>query len=171
MKLSHLMKSLAITGALALMGQNSIAATNTGSLSVTATVIPTCAITATTLSFGTNLPTNITADINSSTTISVNCPSGTPYKVALGLGIGSGASKTSGRKMMSGANSLLYNLYTDSGFTNAWSDTIPAQADATIASGTGTGLSQVVSVFGKILKNQTVAPGAYSDTVVITVDY
>lgn len=95
-----------------------------------------------------------------------------PYTVAMGAGSGT---SIAARSMASGAAKLFYNLYT----TNS----------RAIVLGDGTGGSEVLSgsitldllglappkdwtIYGRIPGNQTgVAPGAYADTLVVTVTY
>ena len=66
----------------------------------------------------------------------------------------------------SGAN-VTYGLYRDAARSLAWGSTIGTNT----ASGTGTGLTQTQTVFGRMPTQTTPKPGAYSDSVVVTVGY
>ena len=71
--------------------------------------------------------------------------------------------------MTSGPNSLDYNLYTDSNRTTVWGDGL--SSTATIA-GTGSGINQTATIYGRITAGQTSAPaGSYADTVSVTLTY
>jgi spore coat protein U-like protein len=75
--------------------------------------------------------------------------------------------------MAFGANTLQYNLYTTAAFTTVFGDGSGAsQTEA----GTGAGVATAVSftVFGQLpdnATNQAVVPGAYTDTITVTVTY
>jgi len=170
MEMHKMMKSMSLYGLLAITAQTSIAATSTASLPVRATVLSTCSVIANPLYFSTNLPTSILTDSLASTTISVNCPIDTPYSVIMGVGSSPGATKSS-RKMVSNGNFLNYNLFTNNTYTTVWSDTLASPPDSTTHQNIGQGTTQIIPIYGKVLANQTPAPGAYADTVTITVIY
>jgi spore coat protein U-like protein len=66
----------------------------------------------------------------------------------------------------SGAN-ITYGLYRDVARALAWGSTIGTNT----TSGTGTGLTQTQTVYGRVPTQTTPKPGAYSDSVVVTVGY
>ena len=134
------------------------------SFSATATPGANCNITTNPLAFGTQGLLN--ANVDASTTMSVQCTNTTPYNVGLDPGQAIGATVTT-RKMTSGANSVSYSLYHDSGRTQNWGQTIGTDT----VSGTGTGLSQTITVYGRVPTQTTPAPATYNDTVVATVTY
>ncbi len=68
--------------------------------------------------------------------------------------------------MISGGNSLTYNLYTSNTYGTVWGTAV-----ANLVSGTGNGAAQALTVYGQILSGQFSAPGSYSDTVTATVNY
>ncbi len=155
--------TIAMIAGLAMSGQEAAAATATASLAVNMTINAQCLVTGGTLAF----PSSggiISANVDASTTISVQCTSTTPYTVALGAGAGSGAT-VAARKMTSSANTLTYSLYQDSARATVWGTT-----GAALYSGTGTGSSQAITVYGRVTP-QNVPAGSYADTVSIDVTY
>ena len=141
------------------------ASTVTANLSVTATVLSVCSVLPATLAFGNY---NFANDSTVNTTITVTCTSGTDYHVRLGAGAGAGAAVDDRLMTHSGGVATLsYGLYRDGAYTQNW-----GQTDSTDTyDGTGNGAAQNVTVYGRILANQAVTAGAYTDTVVITVSY
>lgn len=135
----------------------------TGSFSVTATVSSSCSVSASNLSFGNYDPASA-SDTVASSTISVTCSLLTPYTISLNDGtFASGGT----RQMGSGASRLSYQLYRDVGLTGVFG----LASSLLGVSGIGTGAAAATVVYGKIPKNQTVAPGSYSDEITVTVDY
>ena len=119
-----------------------------------------CTITATGVAFGTYDPKS-SAPTSGFGTISLDChPSAKPL-IALGAGLGGSLLQ---RRMRNGASGLMYNLYTDAGFSTVWGDgtggTIAVSAPKKTSSFT---------VYGQIPPGQNVAAGTYSDVLVITV--
>ncbi|MBY0611112.1 MAG: spore coat U domain-containing protein [Beijerinckiaceae bacterium] len=149
------------------------AGTATASLTVQITITASCTINAATLDFGTNAGTALVAgNIDASTTTSVTCTTGSPY--AIGMDNGSNVLVTQ-RRMKSGANYLNYNLYVDSGRTQAWTTSASSTTCASANScylGTGNGSAQSINIYGRAPVNATApAPGVYVDTVTMTITY
>jgi spore coat protein U-like protein len=146
-----------------------LAGSATTSFAVTATVANSCVVSASTLAFPTYLPTAATATTGS-TTLNVTCTLSDPYTIALSNGSGTGADPTagaSGRKMTGPSSALLaYNLYQDSGYTQAW-----GTSGAYLYSGTGTGTQVALPVYGRIPASQVAAAGNYTDTINVTVTF
>lgn len=141
------------------------AGTDTDNMTVTATVIASCDVTANPLAFGNYDPVSSTP-LDAATTVSVFCTNGTSYEVTMGAGLGSGATVTA-RKLTWSGNLLTYSIYRDAGRSNVWGVT----TGSNVVTGTGTGVSQSLNVYGRIPVNQTAPAGAYSDTVVVSVNY
>lgn len=152
----------AVALALCVSATAASAATATASMSVTASVQATCTVSATGLSFG----TYVSAQLDASTTLSVSCTNTTPYNIGLDVGTGTGATVSS-RKMTSGAQTLTYSVYSDSGRATVWGPTIGTNT----VTGTGNGSAQSFTVYGRIPSGQLPTPGSYSDTVTATVTY
>jgi spore coat protein U-like protein len=69
--------------------------------------------------------------------------------------------------MAFGADTVTYGLYRDAGRTLPWGATVGVDT----ASGTGTGLAQNLTVYGRIPPQTTPQPASYSDTIIATVTY
>ena len=138
--------------------------TASGTASVTATVSSLCTVSSTNVSFGTQgvLNTNIDAQ----GTLSVQCSSQLPYAVSLDGGT-SGATNPAQRKMTRGANSITYGLYRDAAHSLPWGST----AGTNTASGTGTGNSQTLTVYGRVPPQTTPKANTYNDSIIATVTY
>jgi spore coat protein U-like protein len=134
------------------------------SSSATATIVSSCNVSATNINFGT--VGVLTSNTNATGTISVQCSSTLPYTVSLNGG-NSGATDPTQRKMSFSSSSVIYGLYRDSAWSQPWGATIGTDT----ASGTGNGLSQNLTVYGRILAQATPPPGTYSDTIVVTITY
>ena len=134
------------------------------SFSATATVVSTCNVNATIVNFGSQgLLTN---DKDAQGTISIQCSPSLPYTVSLNGG-NAGATNPAQRKMSFSGADVTYGLYQDSARTLPWGSTIGSNT----TSGTGTGLTQAQTVYGRIAAQTTPKPGTYTDSVVVTVGY
>jgi spore coat protein U-like protein len=146
------------------------AATTPASFQVNATLLATCSASAATLAFGTYTPGAGALAVNS--IISVKCTKNTTFTVALNGGTTTGGTVAQ-RLMNSGGNHLQYNLYTTAGLATVFGD---GSGTSQTQAGTGTGTATAVSVtvFGQVpdnTTNQVAIPGAYSDTIAVTVTY
>jgi len=142
-----------------------LAATATSSFTVSITIAATCTVnSASTLNFGNQgiLSTNV----DQTSTIQVTCTNTTPYNIGLDAGTGSGATVTT-RKLTSGGATVNYTLYSNSGRTTVWGNTVGADT----VTGTGNGTGQNYTVYGRVPPQTTPAPGSYSDTITVTVTY
>ena len=140
------------------------ASTASTTFQVTATVASNCGISASNLSFGTYTPDTA---LNGTTTLSLTCTSGLAYNVGLDKGLN--GADVSHRSMNQGTNLLNYALYSDSGRTTNWGNTVGTDTVA----GTGTGSAQSMTVYGRIPAVQPVyvPAGSYSDTITATVTF
>ena len=138
-------------------------ATATTTFQVTATVLKLCSVTATNLAFGDYTPT---AASDQTSTLTVLCTTNTPYTIALNLG--TATSPTTRAMTSAGASTTLnYLLYRDSTRSSIWGETAGTDTQA----GTGTGTNQAITVYGRVPANQRPQPGAYTDTVTVTLTY
>jgi spore coat protein U-like protein len=141
------------------------AITTTSTFTVQMAVTSSCVINgAPTLNFGSQGV--LTANVDQTSTLQVQCTNTTPYNVGLDAGTGSGAT-VAARLLSNGANIIIYSLYSDSGRTTVWGNTIGIN---TVAA-TGTGASQSFTIYGRVLAQTTPAGGTYTDTVTVTVTY
>ena len=144
-------------------GDSLSAATATTNFTVQMTITASCTVnSASTLNFGSQgiLATNV----DQTSTVQVTCTNTTPYHIRLNVGTGAGAT-VAARKMTSGANTVNYTLYSDSGRTTLWGNTVGTD---TVAA-TGSGAAQSYTVYGRVPAQTTPAPGSYTDTITVTV--
>lgn len=144
------------------------AATDTTTFTVTATVADSCSVAATDLAFGSITPVD-NIDFDNTSTVTVTCSNGTSYDTGLNEGSNSSDTTVNTRRMSDGVTSFLsYQLYSDSGRTTVWGDTVSTDTVA----GTGDGTGQGFTVYGRVPSGQqTVSTGSYSDTVTVTVTF
>lgn len=137
--------------------------TATTNFIVTVTVVKACTVTATPLAFGTYTG----ALISSTSTISVACTKTTAYNVGLNAGLATGATVTN-RSMTGPSSALLgYKLFSNSGYTINWGNTVGTNTVA----GTGNGVTQPLTVYGQVPAGQLSTPGSYTDTITVSVTY
>jgi spore coat protein U-like protein len=117
------------------------------------------------LNFGTNGVIN--ANIDQTSLIKVQCTNTTPFDIGLDAGTGSGATTTT--RLMTGpaSETIQYKLYSNAGRTTIWGDTVSSDT----VPDTGNGAEQTYTVYGRVPPQTTPRPGAYSDTVTVTVTY
>jgi spore coat protein U-like protein len=147
------------------------AGTATGTLPVSMTITASCTIGATSMTFTPQLGAGLVSTAaTASGTISVTCTNLAPYAI----GLDGGANYTTSRRMVfASSNYLPYELYTNVGLTTPWS-TATSNSTCTTSTdcytGTGNGSAQSIPVYGQIPTIATAPPpGAYSDTVNITI--
>jgi spore coat protein U-like protein len=141
------------------------ASTTTSTFTTQVTLAATCVInSASTLNFGSQ--GILAANVDQTSTIAVQCTNTTPYNIGLDVGTGTGAT-VAVRKLTSGGATVNYTLYSDSGRTTVWGNTVGT--DTVAASGSGA--AQNYTVYGRVPSQTTPAPGTYTDTVTVTVTY
>jgi len=157
-------------GAALLGGATANAATTTTTFQVSATVLKTCSVNATALAFGNYTPA--AGAVTGSSTVNVLCTKTTPFTVALNGGTTAGGTIAQ-RLMANGANTLQYNLFTTNAYATVWGD---GTGTSVTQAGAGNGLASAVAytVYGQLpdnATNQAAVPGAYTDTITVTVTY
>lgn len=132
---------------------------------VSTTVAGSCQInTATDLDFGT-VSGFITAPVNQTSLVTLTCVGGTPWRAGLNDGLNPSGTT---RRMTDGAGNFVnYELYRDSARTQRFG--IAGGTGA--VTGSGTGSSQGVTVYGRVPAPQNATPGNYADTITVTVSY
>jgi spore coat protein U-like protein len=108
----------------------------------------------------------INSDHDQTSTLKVQCTNGTAYDIELNKGTTAGGSIAQ-RKLISGAETINYNLYTDPLRSAVWGETAPTDT----VSGTGNGAEQTYSIYGRVSAQTTPTPNTYTDTVTVTVTY
>lgn len=122
-----------------------------------------CSLNATNMAFGAINPLN-SVDYDSTASIDVTCPDPTSYTLSLSTGSGS----YDQRQMVSGSETLHYNLYTDAARNEVWGDgsgvsvTVNGETDSSGNSHT---------VYGHSPHQPLAVPGNYSDSITVTVTY
>jgi spore coat protein U-like protein len=136
-------------------------------------LLQSCSVSATALSFGTYDPSSATAR-DSTGTVTVTCTAkllGLSASWDILLSTGSSGSFTP-RHLFSGGNSLQYNLYINAGRTQVWGDATGGTAKVSDSQFLLVGTNQYsYTTYGRIPALQNLAPGTYTDTITVTVNY
>ncbi len=157
---------LALAAAMLVFGGPSHATTTTTTFTVQITITASCTIlSASTMNFG-NSHGVLTGNVDQTSAIQVQCTNTTPYNIGLDAGTGSGATVAT-RKMSNGGNTINYSLYSDTGRSTVWGNTVGTNT----VSATGNGASQSYTVYGRVPAQTTPAPATYTDTITVTVTY
>lgn len=138
---------------------------NNGSFAFTASasVAPACTVSATTQDFGAVSGLLRTAQ-DATSTVSLRCTYRAPWQVGLGVGQNAAGSV----RRMTGPGGLIdYELYRDLGRTQRWGTTLNVDT----VTGTGTGATQSLTVYGRVPAQTPRTAGTYTDTIVVTVTY
>jgi len=134
----------------------------------------TCSVTATDVGFGTYSPFNPSA-ADSTGNVRVSCSLLgllsllVNYRIYLSPGSGGAYSP---RLMHKGSDTLDYNLYTNASRTTIWGN--GSGGTSYVEDGYLIGLftvSRDYTIYGRVPAEQNVAPGFYSDTLTVTVEY
>jgi len=158
---------LAVTATSAVMAD-----TKTSTFQVLINVAKACSVTAGTASdinFGTvdSSATGLVASSN----ISVTCSKTTPYNVGLTPSntstVGAGVMKS---PVAANTDTVAYQLRSVSATGPVWGSTATPTAVGNGVAGTGNGAAQTIPVFATVA-SANVTPGAYADTVTVTVNY
>ncbi len=140
-------------------------ATKSSTFQVLATMVSDCTIiSAPNIDFGTVGVMTANKDVTS--TLTVACTPGTTYTVSLDAGTGAG-STIADRRMASGGNSLKYQLFRDSGYTQNWGNTPGTDTNG----GTGTGGNNSFTIYARVPPQPAPAVGSYASTVTATITY
>ncbi|CAB3762504.1 hypothetical protein GQ57_11315 [Burkholderia sp. MSh2] len=131
----------------------------------TANVVNNCNISATGVNFGT--ASVLSGTLTATGSITAQCTNGDAWQIALN---GGGSGNVTARQMQrsGGGGTIGYGLYTSASYTNAWGDGTGGSSTVT---GIGTGMSQVVTVYGAVPPQTSPAPGNYSDTITATISF
>jgi spore coat protein U-like protein len=132
-----------------------------------AAATPQCNIlVASTLAFGRYDPIS-PAPLDSSAQLQYRCPPGQPVRIS----IDAGQSGTfAARELRNGAEVLRYNLFLDAARTRVWGDGSGGSSIGPLVVSMAAGVN-TAWVFGRIAAGQDVSPGAYADTLSVTLNF
>lgn len=139
------------------------------SLNITASVIKNCTINTSPVSFGNYDPVvaNATRPLEGVGTVTVTCTKGSVAQLALNDGT-NGVLGNRRLKVTTAPAFMSYELYKDSGRTQEWTD----RGGGLLRLGPAPNNSpREITVYGSIPAGQDVLVGAYTDTVLATVDF
>ncbi|HHX83698.1 MAG TPA: spore coat U domain-containing protein, partial [Pseudomonadaceae bacterium] len=107
--------------------------------------------------------------INGQTTITLDCPSGTNWK----LGLNNGMHALSGQRRMAGPanNHVEYELYRDPARSQRWGNDRAGGTDVVSGSGSVQSNPTTLEVYGRVPAQAPAAAGSYSDTITVTLEY
>lgn len=110
-----------------------------------------------------------TIPTDSTGTFSYSCTSAKARPVTIQLSAGGGSFAL--RQMAFGADRLSYNLYSDAARTAIWGSdaTAPYQWVTSVPAGPSHGAT--LTIYGRVFAGQWVAPGVYSDTIAVTLNF
>jgi spore coat protein U-like protein len=148
-------------------GTSAFALTASDTVPVTATVIDSCTVNSTALTFG-NYNGIVGSALDSVGTVTAVCTMGTAFSVALDAGTGSGAAMTARLLTGPGGATLAYSIFCDAPRTQVWGD---GSGGTDVATGTGTGVAQSFTMYGRVPSLQTSTVGSYTDSVTVTLTY
>ncbi|MEW6486272.1 MAG: spore coat U domain-containing protein [Pseudomonadota bacterium] len=162
------LKNMAMALSLGLVISGSaLAATTSTTMNVTANVGAVCTVSATPVDFGLYAG----AQKNATGTITVNCTNLAPYNVGIDQGLNYDGSF---RYITNGTDDILYELYSDAGYTSIWGDNGVTGGNypwGNPVAGIGNGANQVLTVYGELSAGPLPSPGSYSDTVTVVVEF
>lgn len=125
-----------------------------------------CTISAVGVSFGTY---NVfsASPLDSTGSVSYAC-TGIKNPDRITIDLSRGGASTFARRMLKGAETLSYNLHLDAGHATVWGD----GTTGTSRYGPVPPLSNdTLTIFGRIPAGQDASAGAYSDTVIVTINF
>jgi spore coat protein U-like protein len=136
--------------------------TGTFPFTATASVQPACTVGASDHDFGT-VGGFLDSSHDGTSAISLRCTNGAAWKVSLD----NGQHASGATRRMSGPGGLVtYELYRDNGRTQRWGNAAPDWS-----TGTGSGATQNLTVYGRVPAQSARPAGVYSDVVTVSVTY
>jgi spore coat protein U-like protein len=140
----------------------------TASMTVSASVSKNCTITTSPVNFGGYDPVaaNATTPLDGTGTLTVACTKGAVAKI--GLNAGSNAQGTTRRMSQSASAFLTYEIYSDAAHTVVWGNGTTDSLDIPAAPNKN---PRNYTAYGRVASAQDATVGAYTDTVVATVNF
>jgi spore coat protein U-like protein len=136
--------------------------TGTFPFTARASVQPSCTVSASDHDFG-NVGGFLDSSHDGTSAISLQCTNGAAWKV----GLDNGQHASGATRRMSGSGGLVtYELYRDNGRTQRWGN-----AEQDWSTGTGSGTTQNLTVYGRVPAQQARPAGTYTDVVTVSVTY
>ncbi|MGU3494053.1 spore coat protein U domain-containing protein [Xanthobacteraceae bacterium A53D] len=137
-----------------------LTSSTTAPFTVRADVAKNCLVTTQSLSFGSHGV--LKSQVDGQGQVNVTCTGTTSYTV----GLDPGPYTATTRRMSNGAAFVLYGLYQDTARSVPW-----GAAAGQMVSGTGTGLTRNITVYGRVPPQTTPAAATYTDNVAVIVTY
>jgi len=139
------------------------------------TITCSCAVSTTNVVFGAINPLSL-SNIDSVGGVTVSCGGIAGLLIPLQVDISTGISGNyAARTLVSGANTLSYNLYKDSARSTVFGNGTNGTGDASSSiqlTALGTATPVTVSIYGRVFGAQvTAVPGSYADTISVTLTY
>lgn len=154
---------LVTAGAVLVCGGTAQAQTASANFNVTATAVTRCSIAAGALNFGNYDPTD-TNPLEATSLITVRCTRGTSATVGLNDGLNSNRTMVHATDLQP----LPYLLFRDAGRTQTWGNAAPNLASYGPA---GSNAPFDLTVYGRVPAGANVVAGAFTDTVVATINF
>jgi spore coat protein U-like protein len=136
-------------------------------LPVSTMVSANCTLNSASLNFGTYDPigVNLSASLDALTIFQISCTKGANVVITMNNGLHPGNGQST-RAMSDGAGDYLaYELYTNAGRSNVWSNTNP------ISYVSPSSAVRTQTVYGRIQAGQNKPAGNYTDTVTVTASF
>ncbi|POZ16184.1 hypothetical protein C3709_11920 [Lelliottia aquatilis] len=118
------------------------------------------------IDFGTH-EYDITGPLDQRSSLTLQCPVGTTWQLALNEGLYSAGGS---RRMSNDQGDLVqYQIYRDAARAQTWGN----KSNIDTLSGVGAGIANpfMISIYGRVLPQNGLAPGHYQDTVIVTLIY
>ena len=136
-----------------------------------------CNVASSGVAFGTYTPGQVLPK-DTTGNITVSCTKGAldvlPLTVTYTIDLSRGNSSSyTPRELKNGGNTLLYNLYTGPLRSSVWGSAASGmQVSGSLLLPAVSGIGSTMhSAYGRIFANQNATPGAYSDSIVMTINY
>jgi len=147
------------------------AGSSTSTMNVSVSVGHSCSMDSSPMAFGAydGIVANGLAALEATATIVSTCTPGAAALITLNAGAsaGSGSADAPVRRMTAGAGKyLVYQVYSDVARGAVWKNTSPTGVALT-----GTGVSQTLTAYVRVLAAQPAAQGVYRDQLSVTITY
>lgn len=138
----------------------------TATMQVSANVVSACTLNTNPLNFG-NVTTTTTGNTQASATLIVNCSQGVSYSIGIdnGSNFNSSGAANYTRQIASGNNKIPYGIFSDAACSVPWDNA------GNVVSNSGSGQPQPLIVCGILPPINAAAPGVYTDTVNVSINY